>query len=662
MNSEIERSNRSGEHTFAETDSQPRSTGRALNRSFFTYTPRKSNALIFSVAILYAVILQSVLSSDTDSHESQLASTVGLAISDTIAEGLTSSDDSEGPIEDTGFGGPLNDYEQALQVDKEPESEAQPKITVLDPVASEEKLVPTGDADPIVLLSSDLESLANSPIVLTKSEVNVGDSLIRVFRRNNLKDKHAIALLNTSGTKAASVLYPRDQFKFVWSDNKLLGIELRRKKKVVLMATFDGSQFSVISKNKARQAGSLVKLLKKEVEAVKPGDLSDYEKTYAELKRSGLTWDKVVISRGDNLGKIFRRLGLNSTHAVEIAQYPGNEWLSSGLQPGQEIRIAISDDGKFAILEAPDYKTAKVRLVFPVDDGYFVGFKKLKTELQEHYACATIENNLYQAGKNLDIPRAAINGFVALFDSRIDFSRQLRSGDRFCIIYDQNYVRGKPLLDISIKAASLEQKNFKLSAFRHIDDDGQIAYYDNNGLSMQGHFLRSPIKYARVTSIYSKSRYHPVLKKRRPHLGVDYGAKTGTPIRATATGRVIKRAHYKGYGKMVALQHGSRYRTIYAHMSRFAEGTGIGNFVKQGQVIGYVGSTGLSTGPHLHYEFHVDGKHRDPLEYDMPKGAPIADEYQHKFQAYVDDFSHRLASIEAPQVKYQASSVQTASN
>lgn len=662
MKSEIERQVSSSEQQqFAEHHSQPCDDNRTAKVSIFTYTPRKSKALIISVAILYAVILQSVLSHDPDSSaEPQLASKVGSAIAQTVAEELPSQEKSL--EQELGFGGPINDYEQALQVDQAPQSDEQPNVTVLDPVASEEKLVPTGGSEPVVLLSSDLESLANSPVVLTKSVVNVGDTLTRVFRRNNLADKHAFALLNTPGAKAISVLYPNDQFKFVWSDNKLLGIELRRKKKVALMAMYDGTRFSVVDKRKAQQAGSLVKLLKREIESVKQDNLADYDARYAEINRGNLTWSNVTVSKGDNLTSIFRRIGLDSQAAIQIAAVPGNNWLVTNLQPGQELNIAVTDDDRFAILESPDYTSARVRLTFPFQDDYFVGFKKLKTELQEHYACAKVESNLYQAGQKVNIPRTAINKFVNLFDSRIDFSRQLRGGDRICIIYEQEYVQGKPVLDIRIKAASLTQKDFELKAFRHVDDDGQTAYFDSNGLSMRGHFLRSPIKYARVTSIYSKSRYHPVLKKNRPHLGVDYGAKTGTAIRATATGRVVKRAHYKGYGKTIALQHGSRYRTIYAHMSRFADGTGIGNFVKQGQVIGYVGSTGLSTGPHLHYEFHVDGKHRDPLNYDMPKGEPIADEYQHKFQAFVDEFSQRLASITAPQIGYSASTVQTASS
>ena len=569
---------------------------------------------------------------------------------------------SESETNDEGLGGPITDYEQALQVDPQPNQQSQPDVTVLEPVSGEEKLVPTGEAEPVILLSTDLESLANAPVVLTESNVRPGDTLSAIFKRNNLSYKIAQKLISAPGSKSISVLYPRDHLKFVWSNNKLLGIELRRKNKLSLMATYDGNQFTVINIREARRAGTIVKLLKQEIESVEREDLIDYETQYAKLKNTDLKWSTITVKKGDALSKIFRRSGLSAVEAIAVAGYPGNEWLATGLKPGQVMNIAKSEEGKFAILEVPEKGTAKVRLVFPVAGGYFVGFKKIKAEVQEHYACAEVESSLYSAGYAVNIPREVLDEFVSLFESRFDFSRQLQRGDQFCIIYDREYIKGKPLKAINIKAGSLIQEDAELHAFRHVDDDDRVAYYDSEGLNMQGHFLRSPIKSARVVSKYSKRRYHPVLKTNRPHLGVDYGARTGTPIRSTATGQVIKRGWSGGYGKMIIIQHGSKYRTLYAHMSRYADSTSVGSYIKQGQVIGYVGSTGLSTGPHLHYEFHVNGRHRDPLQYDMPKGQPIPEQYKVSFQSVVDEFSKRLTSIDAPQVEYRPSTRQTASS
>ncbi len=569
---------------------------------------------------------------------------------------------AESEANDEGLGGPITDYEQALQLDQQPNQQSQPEVTVLEPVSGEEKLVPTGVTEPVILLSTDLESLANAPVVLTESNVRPGDTLSAIFKRNNLSYKIAQRLISAPGSKPISVLYPRDHLKFVWSNNKLLGIELRRKNKLSLMATYDGSQFSVINIREARRAGTIVKLLKQEIESVEREDLIDYETQYAKLKSTNLKWSTTTVKKGDALSKIFRRTGLSAVEAIAVAGYPGNEWLATGLRPGQVMNIAKSEEGKFAILEVPEKGTAKVRLVFPVEGGFFVGFKKIKAEVQEHYACAKVESSLYSAGYAINIPREVLDEFVSLFESRFDFSRQLQRGDQFCIIYDREYIKGKPLKEVNIKAGSLIQEEAELHAFRHVDDDDKVAYYDDEGLNMQGHFLRSPIKSARVVSKFSKRRYHPVLKTNRPHLGVDYGARTGTPIRSTATGQVIKRGWSGGYGQMIIIQHGSKYRTLYAHMSRYADGTSVGSYVKQGQVIGYVGSTGLSTGPHLHYEFHVNGRHRDPLQYDMPKGQPIPEQYKIAFQTVVNKFSKRLASIDAPQVEYRPSTHQTASS
>lgn len=632
-------------------------------RRSFAFTPRKGKAVLVSVAVLYIVAFQAVISlaPEDAADPFEPATSISLPISETVADEL-SAQAGDHHHEETGLGGPIRDYDLALPTRLKSQQKASPKVTVLEPAAGEETLLPSEDAGHDASLFSDPELLTDAPVVLTKSAVGANDTLIKVFRRNNLRDKQALALVNSPGAKAVSVLYPNDLFKFVWSNNRLLGVELRRNKKIAMIALYDGGGFSIVSIDKARRAGSLVKLLERELDVAEKKDLASYEAAYAAIKKADLTWENITVVRGDALSKIFERVGLDGSLAVEIATYPGNEWLTTDLQPGQELEIAKFSDGRFAMLQIPDYSTVKMRLVFAVEDGYFAGFKQIKTEQLEHYACATVRTNLYEAARRVNIPKAVMNDFVDIYDSRVDFSRQLYKGDEICVIYLRNYVKGKPLRDITITAASLTQKDIEIKAFRHVDDDNHVSYYDSGGVNMRGHFLRSPIKYARVSSVFSESRYHPLLKKHRPHRGVDYGAKTGTPIRATATGRVTKRAHYKGYGKMIVIKHGNTYRTVYAHMSRFAEGTNVGNYVKQGQVIGYVGSTGLSTGPHLHYEFHVNGKHRDPLNYDMPKGEPIAEDYQSDFQLQVDEFSRRLASIDEPQVEYRPTSVQTANS
>ena len=602
----------------------------------------KGRFIFFSIAIVLAVLVQVVVSVDLQPTATEASEEIG----------SSDNDQSSSNQDVSALGGPVTDYELALSQQLNQEPAAPSEVTILDAATSHDASGTTIDNIPPL---DELELYSNSPAVLTKSTVESNDTLIGIFRENGLRANQAVALVNTPGTKAISVLHPKDQLKFVWGDEKLLGVEFRRKHKIQFIATYDGSDFSVVSRADVRKAGSLVKLLNRRLESVDKLSLVDSNAEYRKIKNSKLIWTLVTIKKGDTVSGIFHRIGLDRKLATNIANSEDNDWLAKGLIPGQELHIARFEQGGFALLELPDYKNARVRVVFPIGDEFFAGYRQPRTEKQEHFACATVQSNLYAAAQSISLPFSVVNEFVDLFDSRIDFSRQLRKGDEFCIIYERTYLSGKPILSVDIAAASLEQRNQKLMAFRHVDEDGQGSYFDDRGLSMSGHFLRSPIKYARVTSVFSDSRYHPILKRNRPHHGVDYGAKTGTPIRATATGRVIKRAHFKGYGKMIVLKHGSRYQTVYSHMSRFANGTNVGHYVDQGQVIGYVGSTGLSTGPHLHYEFHADGKPRDPLKYDMPKGQPIADEYRDEFIKQSTQLTERLDRIEAPQIAYRIS-------
>ena len=182
-------------------------------------------------------------------------------------------------------------------------------------------------------------------------------------------------------------------------------------------------------------------------------------------------------------------------------------------------------------------------------------------------------------------------------------------------------------------AAEFVNRGRQIRAVRYQREDGFAQYFSPEGMSMRKAFLRTPVKFARISSRFSLSRRHPVLHKFRAHKGVDYAAARGTPVRASGNGRVIFSGRKGGYGKTLVLQHGSAYTTLYAHLNGFAKGVRKGRRVEQGQIIGYVGSTGLATGPHLHYEFRVRGVHRDPLKVKLPKAAPIPDEYREDFLA-----------------------------
>ena len=528
-----------------------------------------------------------------------------------------------------------------------PDQQTTPPAILTDPESVPQTVTPL-----------DTEQLYAEPPSLYWSTATVkeNDSLIGVFQRNNLTAATAIQLTKMRGAEAIRVLHPGDEFRIAFdSRDEAVGIEFRRKKRQSLMILFEDGGISIVDKEKAKQAGTLQALLDEKIEIISEIAPQESTQPLPSLDESRLVWHDVKIRNGDTLSHIFRRLGLSGTEAVKVANAPAENWLKSGLKPKQEFRIAITEDGKFAALEVSNLPTAQLRTVIAQDNEYLVGYRKLKSEVQEHYACSKIRVNLYEAAKAVKLPSSVVEEFANIFASRIDFSRQLRKGDEYCVIYEQTYLKGNPANGPRIVAAYLRQKNDLIQAFRYTREDGHTIYFDQNGLNMQGHFLRSPIKYARVTSVFSDNRFHPVLKKHRKHMGVDYGARTGTPVRATAHGVVVKRSNDAGYGKMILLRHGSSYETVYAHMSKFGNGTAPGSRIKQGQIIGYVGKTGLATGSHLHYEFQVNGVHRDPLNYDMPMGEPIAKKNRENYNQLVNRLSEKLNNIDQPMLAYSPS-------
>ena len=212
-----------------------------------------------------------------------------------------------------------------------------------------------------------------------------------------------------------------------------------------------------------------------------------------------------------------------------------------------------------------------------------------------------------------------------VFAYDIDFARDLRTGDSFEVVYEQKMrVDNQQFAGTgNILAARFTNKGKTLTAVRYVDKSGQPSYYNSDGTSSRRAFIRTPVDFSRISSKFNPGRKHPVLNKIRAHRGVDYAAPTGTPIKATGNGKIAFVGNKNGYGKTIIIQHGGKYRTLYAHMNGYAKGMRNGSTVSQGQVIGYVGKTGLATGPHLHYEFHVNGTHIDPLSHKLPTADPI---------------------------------------
>jgi len=218
-----------------------------------------------------------------------------------------------------------------------------------------------------------------------------------------------------------------------------------------------------------------------------------------------------------------------------------------------------------------------------------------------------------------------------LFAWDIDFALNLRAGDQFSVIYQEHYINGKFFKTGDILTAEFINQGRSIKTIRYQYPTGKISYYSPKGNSIRKAFLRTPIDFARISSHFNLKRKHPVLNRIRAHKGVDYAANTGTPIKASGDGKIIFRGRKGGYGNVVILKHGQRYSTLYAHMSKFKRGQRVGSRVHQGDFIGYVGKTGLASGPHLHYEFRVNGVHRNPLTVKLPNATPIERKYKADF-------------------------------
>jgi len=244
-------------------------------------------------------------------------------------------------------------------------------------------------------------------------------------------------------------------------------------------------------------------------------------------------------------------------------------------------------------------------------------------DIQTQSAHSIIQDSLFLSGQRAGLSDSIIMQLANIFGWDIDFALDIRSGDRFSVIYEEKYLDGVKVKDGEIIVAEFVNSGKSFRAIRYTDSQNKTDYYSDSGRSMRKPFLRTPVDFARISSRFNLTRKHPILNTIRAHKGVDYAAATGTPIMAAGDGKVIFRGSKGGYGSTIIIQHGSQYSTLYAHMHKYANRTQKGARVKQGQIIGYIGKSGLATGPHLHYEFLVNGVHRNPLTVKLPDAQPL---------------------------------------
>ena len=341
---------------------------------------------------------------------------------------------------------------------------------------------------------------------------------------------------------------------------------------------------------------------------------------------------KMLVGRGDTLSGILDRFNVHSSLGGLLKIKKKIAPLMH-LRPGNPMHLGIKD-GKLISLT---YERSPVEHLEITLDGenYAVANRVLQIEKQETYALGAVNSSFYQAGIETGLSDKIIIEIANILGWDIDFVLDVRQGDQFSVVYDEEFLNGEKLRDGRIHAVEFINAGKTYRALWYTDADGKSDYFSPAGKSMRKPFLRNPIEYARVSSHFNPRRLHPIFKTVRPHRGVDYAAPTGTPIRASGDGKVSFVGTKPGYGNTIIVQHGRVYSTLYAHLSKFARGLRRGSRVRQAQVIGYVGSTGYSTGPHLHYEFRVNGTHKNPLTVKLPDSTPLPKSKMARFKQAV---------------------------
>ena len=352
-------------------------------------------------------------------------------------------------------------------------------------------------------------------------------------------------------------------------------------------------------------------------------------------------WRNERIQRGDTVAELLQRLNVDDPAASNYLRRSSATEGLRRLPAGREVQAETDADGALVALRYLSDSTSQV-VVEKRGDSFQTRTLPAVTEKRVQIRTGEIKTNLFAATDEIGLPDPAANQLSDIFGGDIDFHRDLRKGDKFTVIYEMNYNNGKPVRTGRILSAEFVNHGrvFRAAYFQTTEFSGD--YYSPEGKSMHKAFLRSPIEFSRVSSGFSKSRLHPVLNKWRAHKGVDYAAPIGTKVKVTSDGVVTFVGAQGGYGNVVKVNHQGNFTTVYGHLSRFAGGIKKGQRLGQGQIVGYVGMTGLTSGPHLHYEFQQNGIHRDPLKVALPDGKPIKESQMTAFAEKTRDLFAQL--------------------
>ena len=355
-------------------------------------------------------------------------------------------------------------------------------------------------------------------------------------------------------------------------------------------------------------------------------------------------WRSVEIKPGETMGSVFASLDLPATSLHRLLQRPGLRDALTRVRAGARFDFDIAPDGN---LRGMRFERDEASFVTVQLETGTINEEIIQRDIQPRIQMATgvIEESLFGAAAEAGIGHGTVLELAKVFGYDIDFTRDLRVGDRFDLVYEEIYRDGERLRGGDIIAASFTNQGKSYHAFRYIFADGRSEYFDLEGRPMKKSFLRVPVEFTRISSRFTTARKHPVLGTMRAHRGVDYAARTGTPIMAAGDGRIRFSGWMNGYGRTIIIDHGRGYSTLYGHMSRLGSYK-TGTRVRQGSTIGYVGSSGLATGPHLHYEFRINGSHRDPLQVTLPKPEPLPKSELARFQEQTRPLLAKLEMLE----------------
>jgi murein DD-endopeptidase MepM/ murein hydrolase activator NlpD len=364
---------------------------------------------------------------------------------------------------------------------------------------------------------------------------------------------------------------------------------------------------------------------------------------------SSLLGDTVeyVVRRNDTMDRIFRQLKLNLTDLATIRDMPSVQAQLDQLRVGDIITL-VHDEGLVQSLTRRISETA-ILSVTRANEGFSAEVIETPLDIQQVQAEGTIDSSLFVAARAAGVsPELILQMANDIFGWDIDFALDIQPGDRFNLVYEQKYRDGKFIGNGRILAADFTNNGTLHRAVWFESKDGKVSdYFRPDGRSVRRAFLRAPLEFTRISSNFNPSRRHPILNTIRAHKGVDYAASTGTIIKAAGDGKVIFVGTKGGYGRVVILEHGGGVSTLYGHMSRFA-GIRSGQRVRQGSTIGFVGSSGAATGPHLHYEYLVNGVHKNPRTVLLPEAGPIPDSYRTEFASKAGSMFAKLDRAGAP--------------